>query len=175
MPYEWTDPELFLTHNGVNVYHTYKGGPGNEVRMSYWFTTDAGDCDVESGGEYTFDVRELPNPPPEIFDACYQRGGSTDALHREQIKCALERGILPLPPDNDGTAEPVESPVDKVVALLEGDGVEPEALDEIVHDLKSREASGINNGGLRDQVEYILESGISLDELQGMLAGSMKV
>jgi len=32
-----------------------------------------------------------------------------------------------------------------------------EGLDGLVHDLKSSEASGINNGGVRGQVEYIIE------------------
>jgi hypothetical protein len=31
-------------------------------------------------------------------------------------------------------------------------------LDDIVHDMKSAEASDINNGGAKAQVEYIIES-----------------
>lgn len=31
------------------------------------------------------------------------------------------------------------------------------ALDDMVHDLKSKEGSNINNCGIRDQIEYILE------------------
>jgi hypothetical protein len=30
-------------------------------------------------------------------------------------------------------------------------------LDDIVHDLKSQEASAINNGGVASQVDYIIE------------------
>ena len=33
-----------------------------------------------------------------------------------------------------------------------------QALDETVHDIKSGEASDINNGGLKDQIEFILKS-----------------
>jgi len=65
--------------------------------------------------------------------------------------------------------------LDRVVKLLEADGCESVDLDEIVHDLKAGEASAINNGGLTEQVEYILESGVTLDELWGMLAGSLHV
>ena len=32
----------------------------------------------------------------------------------------------------------------------------PEDLDELVHDLKAEEASGINNAGREAQIEYIL-------------------
>ena len=31
------------------------------------------------------------------------------------------------------------------------------ALDDVVHDLKSKEASEINNGGAKEQVRYIIE------------------
>ncbi|MBE3144540.1 MAG: hypothetical protein IMZ61_11545 [Planctomycetes bacterium] len=30
-------------------------------------------------------------------------------------------------------------------------------LDELVHDLKSKEASSINNGGIQEQITYIIE------------------
>lgn len=32
------------------------------------------------------------------------------------------------------------------------------SLDEIIHDLKDREASSINNKGIDDQIAYIIES-----------------
>jgi hypothetical protein len=30
-------------------------------------------------------------------------------------------------------------------------------LDELVHELKSKEASSINNGGIQEQIKYIVE------------------
>jgi hypothetical protein len=40
------------------------------------------------------------------------------------------------------------------LATTKGEG----CLDELVHDLKSSEASSINNSGVQDQVDYIVES-----------------
>lgn len=39
------------------------------------------------------------------------------------------------------------------------------ALDDLVHDTKSQEASEINNGGPESQVQYLLESGFSLEDI----------
>lgn len=36
-------------------------------------------------------------------------------------------------------------------------GEDGEPLDEVVHDLHSQNASGINNGGVRDQIEFVYE------------------
>lgn len=46
-----------------------------------------------------------------------------------------------------------------------------ELLDELVHDAKSEEAASINNEGLQSQVDYLLESGYSEQEIREMLKG----
>lgn len=172
MPYEWTEPELFMEHRGAQVYHTYKGGPGNEYQQDYWYTTDSACDDVE--GEYDdnpiFDVRDLPVPAD--LPAC----ADDDARHSYIVRAAIDSGDLAFP-EGYGPTEPLPepTPVEKAVAALEDDGVEPETLDEIVHELKANEASAINNGGIPEQVEYILGAGVSLDDLFGMIAGSLKV
>ena len=43
------------------------------------------------------------------------------------------------------------------------------ALDELVHDEKSREASSINNGGYKDQLAYLLSRGWTLEELEDQI------
>lgn len=168
MPYEWTEPEVFMEHHDAKVYHTYKGGPGNEYQLSYWFTTDPVESDEDCHGDYTFDVRDLPVPPEA--DKC----ADEDARHAYIVRAAIDSGDLAFP-EGYGPTQPPPSPVDKAVAALEDDGVDPETLDEIVHELKAGEASAINNGGISEQVEYILSAGVSLDNLFGMIAGSLKV
>lgn len=42
--------------------------------------------------------------------------------------------------------------------LAKQDGVPEDALDELVHDLKSSEASDINNAGFEQQVAYVYEA-----------------
>lgn len=41
-----------------------------------------------------------------------------------------------------------------------------EVLDELVHDVLSKQASGINNQGYPEQLSFLLESGFSLEELK---------
>lgn len=38
-------------------------------------------------------------------------------------------------------------------------------LDDLVHDVKSREASAINNDGLKAQVDYLIGYGLSPEEI----------
>lgn len=43
--------------------------------------------------------------------------------------------------------------------------LDPELLGDIVHDLKSKEASEINNSGANAQVQYALAQGMTLEEI----------
>lgn len=52
MPYVWVEPETFLEHNGVIIYHVYKNDNINDVR-SCWYTIDI----TENSA---FDIRDLP-------------------------------------------------------------------------------------------------------------------
>jgi hypothetical protein len=60
MPYEWVDPELFLEHEGVAVYHCYDD---DNMVSTYWYTTEITDCNVDTPEleGFQFDVRELPH------------------------------------------------------------------------------------------------------------------
>lgn len=60
MPYitQWIEPELFLKHKGVYVYHCYKDEDWNQEALLFWYTTDE-----DEDEEYQFDVRKLPVPP----------------------------------------------------------------------------------------------------------------
>lgn len=49
----WCDPELFLEHNGVKVYHTYKGDDTDQPVRQYCFTMDC------TSDEHAFDIREF--------------------------------------------------------------------------------------------------------------------
>ena len=65
--------------------------------------------------------------------------------------------------------------IDRVFALnriLENtEGDEDDALDDMVHDAASRIGSAVNNGGLHDQVEFLLEQGITEAEIMKELEG----
>lgn len=76
MPQAWVEPELFITHNGVSVYHTYKDGNMDAGRLECHYTTDI--CEEYS---YEFDIRDLPSYQPETE-------------HAEIIKSAIEMGEI---------------------------------------------------------------------------------
>ena len=56
--------------------------------------------------------------------------------------------------------------VDEIVArITDDDDWDESILDTLVHDVKSREASAVNNDGLRAQVEFLLASGCTGEEI----------
>ncbi len=61
--------------------------------------------------------------------------------------------------------------IDNAVQLLAAAGVDCAALDDLVHDAKSSEASGINNAGMPEQVEYLLSVGFEPEEIVERLKG----
>ena len=64
MPYVWTDPAIFIVHNSVTIYHSYKNDFAEEGMRENWFTTDicGGDCDDPCA----FDVRDLSTYAADI-------------------------------------------------------------------------------------------------------------
>lgn len=62
--------------------------------------------------------------------------------------------------------EPNTNPdIARLLAVCEALGIEDEDLDELVHDAKGAEAAAINNAGLDDQLEYLLD-GMSARDLE---------
>jgi len=43
------------------------------------------------------------------------------------------------------------------------------SLDEVVHDVYSRQASGINNQGPASQIDFLIEAGFSLEEIESLV------
>lgn len=84
MPYktEWVEPEIFLTHKGVTVWHCYKDGEYDRM-LHYWFTVTKVDLADYDDGEHEFDVRELKAFRPELDD-------DPDAV----IRAAIDSGEL---------------------------------------------------------------------------------
>jgi hypothetical protein len=53
----------------------------------------------------------------------------------------------------------------KEVETLQAEGFEAATLDELVQDVASSMASDINNGGMEDQVAFLMEQGLTIDEI----------
>jgi len=47
--------------------------------------------------------------------------------------------------------------VERLASKAESAGIQPEELDEMVHELASSVAADVNNGGLEDQIRYLVE------------------
>lgn len=160
MPMTWTEPEVYLEHpNGVKVYHTYKD---NTKRMDYWFTTDESEDDIEAcSGDYLFDVRDLPLDMPR------EKGESEDEWMARRITAAIDQGLLNLPDHNEPNISRAvaEEVLQGIVRKLEAKGLDAEDLDELVHDAASRLATSVNNSGMDEQVRYLLEEGMTEEEI----------
>lgn len=98
MPYVWTEPDSFITHQGVEVYHVYK----RQLALTYWYTTnpcdDDGDCPLDGDDAGQFDVRDLPRRTPEEIKDFIQTNGlrphnALEANHMTRIGLAIEEGI----------------------------------------------------------------------------------
>ncbi len=79
----WTDPELFLEHGGVRVFHTYKEDDMDQGPRCYEFTLNA-QCGVvdslcdDQPCRHVFDVRQLSTwQPPQQPPYCT---GANDTL-----------------------------------------------------------------------------------------------
>lgn len=86
MPYKSQEvpAEMFMRHNGVGVYHTYKyDDMDTNPPYDYWFVTDP-----YKGAEDAFDVRDLPG-----YDAPVGAKYRTEYL-REFLTSLIESGIL---------------------------------------------------------------------------------
>lgn len=96
MPSEWKNPELFLEHNGVAIYHCYHH---NDVKAWYGYTVEPMDCDVDYPlpGAAQFDVRNLPTLG---FDPEYH------TQHGVIIRHAIEQGLISGQPAAEGIIVP---------------------------------------------------------------------
>lgn len=88
MPYQTVsvDAELYLTHAGVSVYHTYKDDDAEQPSRTFWFVL----C-PDMGEDDAFDVRELESGPE------YPAGGNQDDWIKATIIAAIDSGELKAP------------------------------------------------------------------------------
>ena len=111
MPYctQWVDPEVFMEHEGVTIYHTYKDCEFTKGELTYWFTTN----ELDAEEDFHFDVRELrlyasdpesaiddgSHPPPLKDVPAYQELMSGERPNEKEViaeilRTAIEQGLL---------------------------------------------------------------------------------
>lgn len=88
MPYQrtWVDPDRYLYHRGVLVWHTYNDDYYDSPSTNY-FTTDWDNADTD----YHFDIRDQP----EWTEAAVSNPGmSYYDLRHEALKLMIDKGVL---------------------------------------------------------------------------------
>ena len=86
MPYDWVEPELFVEHGGVKVFHIYKNNFVHDGRRECWFTTDI--CGGESDDPCAFDVRDLSTfAPGKPYSQAVCDAIDKGELKREPVCC----------------------------------------------------------------------------------------
>lgn len=71
MPYAWIEPQIFLEHGGITIYHSYNDDDWNR-RLEYWYTVDI------TGNTCDLDIRDLPE-----YDKALE--------HEEVLRRAIDR------------------------------------------------------------------------------------
>lgn len=96
MVHKENQPEVFLEHRGVAIYHCYDEW---QVIATYWYTTQPDDYNIDAPltEQAQFDVRDLPLLG---FDPEYREH------HAVIIRHAIEAGLLTGQPAADRTAAP---------------------------------------------------------------------
>ena len=128
--------------------------------VSFEFVADENCC-----GYYWFTVRvggrlALTSHAAKIELLTEHTTGAAAALAVLEEAVRSANGVLD---DLDGYItgrnEPAEGTLiaEDLVALATNLGLEPEDLDELVHDAAGQEASRVNNGGLDTQIEYLID------------------
>jgi hypothetical protein len=92
MPYQQTEvpSEMFMRHNGVGIYHTYKyDDMATNPPRTYWFVTDP-----FQGEEDSFDVRELPQWDVNVVPSPWTDPEAFDNGIKAVLIAAIDAGIL---------------------------------------------------------------------------------
>ena len=90
--------------------------------------------------------RETPHGSP---------AGGLASLEAETIFLPCTSGLPDTSPAEEG-GQPGDA--EELAAWAAGLGLEAEDLDDLIHDAYSKQASGVNNGGLDSQVRFLIES-----------------
>jgi hypothetical protein len=103
--YEWVEPDLFLEHKEVEVYHSYRNDDYGNGPWEYWFQVQLTD-DTEGTTEddmHEFDVRDLDAwkvisrrcrvEPKQAIRKAIDKGGRQELLKPVPNRCRFCREI----------------------------------------------------------------------------------
>jgi len=91
MPTKYVQNELFHSHMGVDVFHTYRNDDMDQGSRDYWYTTDA---DGSENGRAAFDVRDLTRQLNEFAVAGKRYDADVKDSHEQIIEAAIEKKLV---------------------------------------------------------------------------------
>jgi hypothetical protein len=97
MPYitTWVEPEVFMVHKGIKVYHVYMNDEIEQGSSRYWYTTNAEQRD-DAEDSFEFDVRRLGTWTADLSKLDYYGDEETKEII-DAIAAALDSGELKVP------------------------------------------------------------------------------
>ena len=155
-----TAPDSTRPENAVQSYDLIMGGP--ELR------TQRGLLLRLTGSLHR---GERPQLDPGDVEPLEGLINLTDAIadqaaDRYGIDCLLPVSEEPDTSDMEENRQETE----RLTRQAEENGVQPERLDELVHEIASSHAASINNGGLSEQIEYLVKE-LGAAEVERILSG----
>ena len=85
------EPPVFLTHNGVTIWHVRRFDDPNDALREFWYGTS--ELASDDSSEHTFDIRRLPSCGG--IGGWGEYGNEYRGVHAEAIKQAIDAGMLP--------------------------------------------------------------------------------
>ena len=148
---------------------------GASLEISYdWLAEHGGpvcdhcDCDMDlqpAGADNGKLVAELLEIGKELLEWAHTMGG-WEAKCWTRLRTAISNAPVAREQEVPEAAA-ADDQIDRLVDKADAAGLEPEDLDEIVHEFAASIAADVNNGGLDDQIRYLVDGmGVQQTERQ---------
>jgi hypothetical protein len=116
------------------------------------------DCDMDlqpAGADNGKLVAELLEIGKELLEWADTMGG-WEAKCWTRLRTAISKSPVAREQEVPEAAAP-DGQIERLVDKADAAGLEPEDLDEIVHEFAASIAADVNNGGLDDQIRYLVD------------------
>ena len=117
------------------------------------------DCDMDlqpAGADNENLTAELLEIGTELLEWAETMGG-WEAKCWTRLRTAMNTAVAHKQADEQPETAASEEQIGRLVDKVDAAGLEPEELDEIVHEFAASIAADVNNGGLEDQIRYLVD------------------
>jgi hypothetical protein len=142
---------------------------GHTEEISYdWLAAHGGpvcdqcDCDMTLQPADNDTLAELTEIGHELLAWADTMGG-WEAKCWTRLRAAMQKA----PAAEKRAEKTAEEQIERLVEKADAAGLQPEDIDELVHEFAASVAADVNNGGLSDQIKYLVEGiGVKQTERQ---------